>query len=143
MNLVQSNFPMERIATDILGDLPETQSGSKYILVVSDYFSKWTESFAMPNMEAEPVATMIVEDVIARFGVPFYIHSYKQLPYVMMAYRSAENETTGFTPNYLMLCREVSTPLDIMYEIPAHVKTPSRNQWVWDLKGDAKAEALP
>jgi hypothetical protein len=36
----------------------------------------------------------------------------------MMAYRSAENETTGFTPNYLMLCREVSTPIDIMYEIP-------------------------
>lgn len=47
MNLVQSSFPMERIATDILGELPETKDGIRYILVVSDYFSKWTESFAM------------------------------------------------------------------------------------------------
>jgi hypothetical protein len=36
---------------------------------------------------------------------------------------SALHETTGFTPNYLMLCREVSTPIDIMYEIPPNVKT--------------------
>ena len=75
MNLVQSSFPMERIATDILGELPETEDGNRYILVVSDYFSKWTESFAMSNMEAETVAKIIVEQVIARFGVPSYIHS--------------------------------------------------------------------
>jgi hypothetical protein len=35
MNLVQSSFPMERIATDILGELPETEDGNRYILVVS------------------------------------------------------------------------------------------------------------
>ncbi|VDI50651.1 Hypothetical predicted protein [Mytilus galloprovincialis] len=63
---VQSSFPMERIATDILGELPETKNGNKYILVVSDYFSKWTESFPMPNMEAETVVKLIVEEVITR-----------------------------------------------------------------------------
>ena len=36
MNLVQSIFPMERIATDILGELPETEDGNRYSLVVSD-----------------------------------------------------------------------------------------------------------
>ncbi|VDI21683.1 Hypothetical predicted protein [Mytilus galloprovincialis] len=66
---------MERIATDILGELPETESGNKYILVVSDYYTKWTESFAMPNMEAKTVAKIIVEEVIVRFGVPHWIHS--------------------------------------------------------------------
>jgi hypothetical protein len=75
MNLVQSSFPMERIATDILGELPETEDGNRYILVVSDYVSKWTESFAMSNMEAETVAKIKVEQVIARFGVPSCIHS--------------------------------------------------------------------
>jgi hypothetical protein len=59
MNLVQSSFPMKRIATDILGELPETEDGNRYSLVVSDYFSKWTESFAMSNMEAETVAKFI------------------------------------------------------------------------------------
>jgi hypothetical protein len=37
----------------------------------------------------------------------------EHLPYVSMAYRAAEHETTGNTPNYMMLGRGVTTPLDI------------------------------
>jgi transposase InsO family protein len=73
--MVKSGVPMQRIATDILGELPETGNGNKYILVVSDYFTKWTEAFAMANMEAGTVARIIVEEVVTRFGVPHVIHS--------------------------------------------------------------------
>jgi hypothetical protein len=31
--MVKSGVPMQRIATDILGELPETENGNKYILV--------------------------------------------------------------------------------------------------------------
>lgn len=31
---------MERGATDILGELPKTDRGNRYILVVSDYLTK-------------------------------------------------------------------------------------------------------
>ncbi|CAG2228441.1 unnamed protein product [Mytilus edulis] len=192
MALVEANGPMERIATDILGELPETESGNKYILVVSDYYTKWTESFAMPNMEAKTVAKIIVEEVIVRFGVPHWIHSDQgrqfesllfqemccilnikktrttpyhpksdgmverfnktlatmlssfveqnqkdwdeYIPFVMMAYRASEHETTGQTPNSLMLGRELSTPLDIMYEMPPSVKDIPAHKWAWELK---------
>ena len=192
MQVVRSGVPMERIATDILGELPETENGNKYILVVSDYFTKWTEAFPMRNMEAETVASIIVEEVIARFGVPQVIHSDqgkqyesrlfqemckvlhitktrttayhpqsdgmverfngtletmlsayvqenhrdwdKHLPYVMMAYRASEHETTGFSPNMLMLGRETSTPLDLIYEMPSSIKQIPSNMWVWELK---------
>jgi transposase InsO family protein len=67
-------YPMDRIATDILGEFPLTDTGNRYILVVSDCFSKWTEAFPMPNMEAQTVAKLIVEEVICRFGVPASIH---------------------------------------------------------------------
>jgi hypothetical protein len=40
MQMVKSGVPMQRIATDKLGELPETENGNKYILVVSDYFTK-------------------------------------------------------------------------------------------------------
>lgn len=39
---------------------------NRYILVVSDYCSKWTESYPMPNMEARTVAKIVVEEFIVR-----------------------------------------------------------------------------
>lgn len=51
MQIVQSGFSMDRLATDTRGELPMTDTGNRYILVGSDYFSRWTECFAMPNME--------------------------------------------------------------------------------------------
>lgn len=66
MQIVGSGSPLERIATDILEELPETDNGKRYILVIADYFTKWTECFAMPNMESKTVATKIVKEVITR-----------------------------------------------------------------------------
>jgi hypothetical protein len=75
MQIAQSGAPMERIATDILCELPETERENRHILVVSDYFTKWTEAFALPVMEAETIARTIMEHVVVRFGVPAVIHS--------------------------------------------------------------------
>ena len=50
------------------------------------------------------------------------------LPYVMIAYRSSEHETTGFTPNMMMLGREISVPLDIQFGSP--VKTEYASEWL-------------
>ena len=40
------------------------------------------------------------------------------LPYVMAAYRASCHEATGFTPNYLMLGRELRAPVDLIYGTP-------------------------
>jgi len=57
-----------------------------------------------------------------------------QIPYVMMAYRSSEHETTEMTPNKLMLGREVCTPLDLAFELPREEKSIPLNKWVWELQ---------
>ena len=170
--------PMERIAMDILGPLPETDRGNQVILVVADYFTKWVEAFALPNQEATTIATKLVEEVICRFGVPRELHSDQGsnfqskmmaevcrllgiqktrttpynpksdglverfnrtlldtmaklltpqkshrnwdqvLPFALMAYRSAVQESTGETPNMLMLGREVNTPTEMLVDRP-------------------------
>ncbi|XP_053400623.1 uncharacterized protein LOC128557349 [Mercenaria mercenaria] len=56
------------------------------------------------------------------------------LQYVMMAYRSAEHETTGMTPNLLMLGRETSAPLDIAFEMSNSIKKTLQSQWVRELQ---------
>ena len=67
--------PMQRVAMDILGPLPVTAREKKYVLVVSDYFTKWVEAYPMPNMEAKTVAELFVNQFIARFGVPDILHT--------------------------------------------------------------------
>ena len=67
--------PFERVALDILGPLPETAAKNKYILVVGDYFSKWTEAYALPNQEAQTVAKVVAEQWVCRFGTPRTLHS--------------------------------------------------------------------
>ena len=38
--------------------------------------------------------------------------------YVMAAYRASQHEATKFTPNFLVLGREVCSPTDLMYDMP-------------------------
>ena len=70
-----TKLPMERVAMDILGPLPETARGNKYILVIGDYFTKWKEAHAMPNMEAATIARIFVNEFVCRFGIPKQLHT--------------------------------------------------------------------
>ena len=67
--------PMERIAMDVLGPLPESTTGNKYIIIIADYFTKWPEAFAIPNQEATTIANLLVREVVCRYGVPLELHS--------------------------------------------------------------------
>ena len=67
--------PLEKIAMDILGPLPETERKNKYVLVIGDYFSKWTEVFPMKDMESTTVAKILVQDFICHYGTPEQIHT--------------------------------------------------------------------
>lgn len=67
--------PMERIMMDILGPISISNRGNRYVLVICDWFSKWTESIAIPDMEAKTVARALVDHFISKFGVPLQIYS--------------------------------------------------------------------
>ncbi|CAG2215708.1 unnamed protein product [Mytilus edulis] len=102
MQIQRSGFPMERIAVDILGELPKTANNNKYILVIADYYTKWTESFPMENMEASTVANIIVTEIICRFGVPTLIHSDQG--------RQFESELFSEMCNLLQISKTRTTP---------------------------------
>ena len=76
LKTVNVGAPMERIAIDVLGPLPMTEAGNKYILIIANCFTKWVEAFPLPNpnpnpnQEAKTVADKLVNKVICRFGVP-------------------------------------------------------------------------
>ena len=75
LEVSHASRPLERIAMDIMGPLPETPRGNRYILVVGDYFTKWKEAYPLPDMEALSIAKVLVSEFICRFGVPDSIHT--------------------------------------------------------------------
>ncbi|KAL5516845.1 hypothetical protein EMCRGX_G002271 [Ephydatia muelleri] len=67
--------PMQLVAVDILGPLPESGNGNSYILVVGDYFTRWMEAYPIQNQEAVTVAPKLVDEIFCRFSVPEQLHS--------------------------------------------------------------------
>ena len=64
-----------RIAMDILDVCEPTPDGYRYVFVIADYFSKWTEAFPIKDKCADTVADVLVNKIILRFGMPLVIHS--------------------------------------------------------------------
>ena len=60
----------ERVGIDIVGPLPVTSSGNRYIIVATEYLTKYPEARAIKNIQANTVAQFIYEDIISRHGAP-------------------------------------------------------------------------
>ena len=72
---IHPGYPLQLVAMDILGPLPESPHKNSYVLVVSDYFTRWTEAYALPNQEANTVARKLVDEFFFRFSLPEQLHS--------------------------------------------------------------------
>ncbi|XP_003369190.1 putative integrase core domain protein [Trichinella spiralis] len=46
-----------------------------HIMVVTDYFTRWVEPYALPNQQAETVARKLVQQFVCRFGTPMKLLS--------------------------------------------------------------------
>ena len=60
---IRANHPFQIVTWDIMG------------LVITDVFTKWVEAFPLKTTGAEILATIFVNEVVSRFGVPSQLHS--------------------------------------------------------------------
>ena len=61
--------PLSRVAMDMVGPLPTTEEGHKYILTVCDYGTRFPEAFPLKATTSRDVADALV-DFFARVGFP-------------------------------------------------------------------------
>jgi hypothetical protein len=70
MSLGAPDSPFQRIHIDLMGPLRTTEKGNKYVMVMTDAFSKYTLVEALENKEAETVARVLYEKWVCKFSVP-------------------------------------------------------------------------
>ena len=75
MRVYNVGYPGERIAMDICGPFPLTERNNRYILVVADYFTKWSEMYPIPDQTAISVANVFVNNWVIRWGCPRELHT--------------------------------------------------------------------
>ncbi|GFW00968.1 transposon Tf2-9 polyprotein [Trichonephila clavipes] len=164
--------PFLSIGIDLLGRFPKSAHGNKWIIVCTDYSTRYAITKALPTAEVDEIAKFLLEEIVLRHGAPRVIitdrgavfrsrlvsslvdlcnidHRFTTayhpqtnglterfnktladmlsmyvdveqknwdgiLPFVTFAYNTAKQETTGFTPFYLLHGREAETTLDTM-----------------------------
>ena len=65
----------ERVAMDLLDVSVISAKGYKYILVVCDYFTKYTEAYPLKDKTARSVADALMDIWLPRYGFPLFLHS--------------------------------------------------------------------
>ena len=67
MPIVQRLF--QRIAMDIVGPLPKTSRGNRYILVICNYATRYPEAVALPRVIGPTVVKELIQ-LFAQVGIP-------------------------------------------------------------------------
>ena len=195
LGTISANAPFEKLSWDITGPLPVTAAGHKYILVITDMFSKWVEAFPLQATDSRTLANVFVDQIVCRYGIPKSIHSDQganltseiiqhmcsifgmertrttayhaqgnglverfnrtlkemlakvvkesqtdwdiQLPKVLLAYRTAIQDSTGFTPFRIIFGRTPTLPIDLMLPFPeekGEEDQPSYSEYIKKLK---------
>ena len=65
----------ERVAMDLLDVSVISAKGYEYILVVCDYFTKYTEAYPLKDKTARSVVDALMDIWLPRYGFPMFLHS--------------------------------------------------------------------
>ncbi|UYV77641.1 hypothetical protein LAZ67_15001799, partial [Cordylochernes scorpioides] len=60
----------EKVGMDLLGRFPTSEGGNRWIIVCTDYLTKYAITKALPTSESMEVAKFFIEDVILKHGAP-------------------------------------------------------------------------
>jgi Integrase core domain/Chromo (CHRromatin Organisation MOdifier) domain len=88
LKLFPPSAPFEFVAMDILGPLPETKDGNRFLLVIVDRFSKLTRTVPLKTITAEEVSKAFVNEWFCVYGAPVVLLSDNGTQFVSKFFQS-------------------------------------------------------
>ncbi|CAF3807931.1 unnamed protein product [Rotaria magnacalcarata] len=74
-SIPQPEGPFALVGIDYCGPLPITPRDNQYVLVVTDYFTRYITAIALPNCTAVTTAQALFNEYFCKFGIPSIILS--------------------------------------------------------------------
>ena len=75
LKLFPARAPLEYLAIDILGELIRTPRGNRYLLIITDRYSKLTRCVPLRRITANTVAHAFIHHWVLSYGAPSYVLS--------------------------------------------------------------------
>lgn len=127
--------PMDRIGIDFLGPFSKTAKGNTFIVVASDYATKWVETKAITGATAAEASQFIVEQIVCKHGCPREILSDRGQAFksrLLSGITKGLGIRTQFTTAYHPACNGLVEHINgTIAEMLSHYV--STNQRDWDI----------
>ena len=144
-------FPLPNQRADTTADALVTQFFSRFgapLIIHSDQgrdfesnlFSEMCKLYGIKKTRTTPYHPRS-DGMVERFNrtiqqmLKAYVNEHRNdwdehVPYLTMAYRATVHDSTGYSPNRLMLGREISLPIDVMFGKPKSALRPCYTDYV-------------
>ena len=80
-------WPFAQWGLDIVGPFSKTAGNKRYLLVGTDYFTKWVEAELLANIKDVDAKKFIWKNIVTQFGIPHTLISDNRLQFDSKAFR--------------------------------------------------------
>ena len=99
LNPLSSPWPFAQWGLDIVGPFRKAVGNKKYLLVGTDYFTKWVEAEPLANIRDVDAKRFVWKNIVTRFGIPYVLISDNGLQFDSKIFRKYCGEL-GITNRY-------------------------------------------
>ena len=102
LNALSSPWPFAQWGVDIVGPFPKAVGNKSYLLVNTDYFTKWVKAEPLANIRDVDAKKFIWKNIVTRFGIPHFLILNNGIQFDSKSFRRYCNEL-GITNKYSTL----------------------------------------
>ncbi|RVW32666.1 Pol polyprotein [Vitis vinifera] len=136
---VSGPWPFAQWGMDIVGPLPAAPAQKKFLLVATDYFSKWVEAEAYASIKDKDVTKFVWKNIVCRFGIPQIIIADNGPQFDSIAFRNFCSElnirNSYSTPRYPQSNGQAEATNKTLINALKKRLEQAKGKWVEELPG--------
>nr|CAN79600.1 hypothetical protein VITISV_015420 [Vitis vinifera] len=134
---ISGPWPFAQWGMDIVGPFPTAPAQKKYLLVATDYFSKWVEAEAYASIKDKDVTKFVWKNIVCRFGIPQTIIADNGPQFDSIAFRNFYSElnirNSYCTPRYPQSNRQAEATNKTLITALKKRLEQAKGKWVEEL----------